>query len=131
MFKNRKRKIAVALTAAMLLGSVCVGNVSAGSTVSGSMGGYSCYGSVSIGLTSASAYTSYGTISYVYANVSFESVFDKEPVVDTKTEENYARSITAVATKSRGGADPVKATGTHRITNGSYHWYPPTTSISY
>ena len=130
MFKNRKRKIAVALTAAMLLGSVCVGNVSAGSTVSGSMGGYSCYGSVSMGTTSASAYTSFGTITYVYAHVSFRTKFDEDYFTDTKMEENYARSITAVATKTKGGADPVSATGTHRITYGSYHWNPPTTFIS-
>ncbi len=131
MFKKRKRKIAVALTAAILLGSVCTGNVGAASSVSGSIGGYSCSGSVTIGVSNASATTRFGTLTYVYARVEYVTRSGGKYYVDTKTEENYAYSVTAVANKSTAGTTSHSATGRHRITYGSYNWTPNDTFIQY
>ena len=138
MLKNRKRKIAVALTAAMLLGSVCVGNVSAGSTVSGYLNitnSPSCYGSVNVSYPSSkatsSAYTSCSSYAGLYAQaelwIRVGNTTEKGP---TKTEQNSGYSITAVA-KESSSAKPTAAWGYHNVYYNGYSWGQKTTYIQY
>lgn len=132
MLKNRKRKIAVALTAAMLLGSVCAGNAGAASnSIGGSCGGHSTYGSVSVGKTSATATTSCGTFASLYAYVEYVTWFGSKNYIDTKTAQGSGYGITATAQKSMGGAEPKYAKSTHRVAFGAYNWTPDPITATY
>ena len=123
MFKNRKRKIAVALTAAMLLGSVCVGNVSAAKTASGNISGYGVYGSISQNDSGCSAYTSIsGQIGGLYASVNgrykFGTIYYN--VKDNQTNSGY--SITAAKNNTKAGGLAVDATASHRVSYVGHTW---------
>ena len=137
MLKNRKRKIVVALTAAMLLGSVCVGNVSAGSTVSGYLNitnSPSCYGSVNVSYPSSkatsSAYTSCSSYAGLYAQAELRVKVGNTSEPIFRTEQNSGYNLTAVA-KSTTAQLPVSAYGRHNVTYNGYSWGEKTTYISY
>lgn len=123
MLKNRKRKIAVALTAAMLLGSVCAGNAGAAKTASGNIAGYNVYGSISQDDSGCSAYTSIsGQIGGLYASVNGRYKFGLTYYNAKAEQTNSGYSITAAKNNTIAGGLAVDATASHRVSYSGHTW---------
>lgn len=124
-----KKGMAFALAGAVSMSGLGT-DAMAASTVSGSLNGFGCYGSISTDSTSAHATTTFGrgganikvsaTVYYWSGDFYYET---------SMTGSNTAGGAGATATKKIGGADVVGGKGTHYAAYDSYHWGTETTKI--
>ncbi|MFQ8599286.1 MAG: hypothetical protein ACLSAP_00910 [Oscillospiraceae bacterium] len=129
MFKNRKRKIAVALTAAMLLGSVCVGNVGAyAPTVSGYANGVLCTGYATLSDKAGTAYTSCGSYGTLHAKATYYYYVNGKPKNSYRSADNSDYSVTAVV-NNPGSDGAFKTEGKHSVYCSDGYWGEYTTEI--
>lgn len=131
MRKAKRLTFMFALTCCLLM--MYVYPVSAASSVTGGVGGYSTSGSVTIGSTSATGYTSSGapgailtvTVSYVYGWGALGGAYT---VTRSNGGANYGVSVTAAAEHYNPAS--LYAYASHSATYGSASW-SDSTSINY
>lgn len=129
MRKAKRLTLMLALTFCLLM--MYVYPVSAASSVTGGVGGYSTSGSITMGSTSATGYTSSGapgailtvTVSYEYGWGTLGSTYT---VTRSNGGANYGVSVTAAA--EHYNPYSIRTDGTHSVTYGSAYW-SDTTSI--
>lgn len=133
--RNRKKSLLYILAATCLLLSL-PSQAMAATSVSGTIGSYSVYGSLSmgtaIGTQSASATTSIsGTPAAVKATVTYNYKFGSVTTTHTvsaSSENPYSGSVTATATANHTPAVPVSASGTHQVISPPYSWSDSTST---
>lgn len=131
---KRVKKYTIMFTLTFSLLMMYVYPVSAGSSATGSLGGgYNTSGSVSIGSTSATGYTSSGapgailtvSVTYVYGWGTYGETH-------TVTRSNGGANYGVSATASAGHYSPtsLRASASHTVSYGSAYW-SDSTSINY
>lgn len=124
-------KKGMAFALAGVVSMACFGtDAMAASTVSGSLNGFGCYGSISTNSTSAYATTTFGRGG---ANIKVSATVyywnGSKYYKTSMTGSNTAGGAGATATKKIGGADVIGGKGTHYAAYDSYHWGTETTTI--
>lgn len=124
-------KKGTALALAGIVGMACFGtSAKAASTVSDTLNGYSCFGSITTDSTSAHGTTTFGrgsgnikvsaTVYYWFGSTYYKTMM---------TGSNTSGGAGATATKKIGGADVIGGKGTHYVGYDSYHWGTVATTI--
>ncbi len=123
--ETKKRKFLAVLSSAVAVSMLLSTNVFAASSVSGTMGGASVYGSVGLGedkasgqtTCGASGCTSYVKVEYHYKHGSVTNTW----IVEKEAESNsFSASVTVLAEDVP--ARNVLAKGTHKTWNSNYSW---------
>lgn len=133
--KNKTKKIMTLAMGAVLAGVVMVSPVKAASTVTGTLNGGACRGTISYNSTSATAATSWdhsgGT-----RTVTVYAYYTNAYGITHSSASNiaYSGGISATATRSTGYTSPViGGRGIHKVTyqSGAYDlkWTPANTTI--
>jgi len=124
-----KRTAAMAL-ALVLAMSTMVMPAGAASTVSGTLDGYRATGSVSMGSTSASAQTVFGTgAQYVSAKVALYYKWGDKSYYSIAQTAHGGAAASAYVERKKYGAELFGATGDHRIEYDAYSWNPAQTQV--
>lgn len=99
--------------------------VMAGSTVSGTLDGYSCSGRIETNRDEAIATTTYArSNSGIYAKAYVYYWSGSKNYYSYESASSKAGGVAAVAKKQIGGADVVGGRGVHSVYYGSYSWRP-------
>lgn len=128
MINGFKKKLLSIITVVFIASMVSM-SVCAASYTSGSIGGYTVSGSISMGSTSASATTSIaGTTATVVVDLDYKYGFGTDTYIVGAANGTGASYITVSASSAHYGSVSIGAKATHNVYYGAYTWYGNTST---
>lgn len=120
---NKMKKLITLFTVVFCLSMLLSVNAFASSYTSGSVGGYTCFGSLSMGSSSASGSTGYyGPTEYLSVTVYYTYKFGQNTYTDNASNGNPSSSVGVTVTSRYAGSVSNNASGIHSLSGGGYNW---------